>query len=136
MFNLDLYTNEECINRISNYPELVQLLQNILYDTDNFYIRDSFGDGIADVLCYRQNEAGKFAEFKKIILKILLFDTNDKMKELPTRCYKSNDIITRILVTTSNQLLSSMEIDFEKVLDLNIDIITAPIDPQQSSQDE
>jgi len=58
------------------------------------------------------------------------------MKELPTRCYKSNDIITRILVTTSNQLLSSMEIDFEKVLDLNIDIITAPIDPQQSSQDE
>lgn len=46
LFYLEAYNNEECIDVLCTYPEIPQLLFSVMLETDNFYIRDQFTDGL------------------------------------------------------------------------------------------
>jgi ubiquitin carboxyl-terminal hydrolase 9/24 len=123
LFHFEAYNNEDCISRVNDYPKLTELLQNTLFETDNFYIRDQFGDGLKDMLCNQTHDLEKFVEFKKNVLNILTYKVKEQTEKYPTRTYKCTDILYGILSTTSQNQLSKMGIDFEEVIDINVKII-------------
>lgn len=135
LFHFEAYSNEECINQMNSYPHLGELLQNTLIDTDNFNLRDQFGDGLIDILCNQHHDFEKFLEFKKNVLNIIIFDLSNKYGENPVRAYKCTEIITKILSTTPNESLSKMDIDFEAVLDMNVKTIMNKETSEKSSTD-
>lgn len=135
LFYFDAYNSEECINKFNEYPHLVELVQNALFETDNFYIRDHFADGLSDILCNQNLGLEGFHDFKQTILKILLFECNDKVHEHPTRSYKYNEILCKILSSTPNTQLNKMEIDFESVIDIHSKIIKEKETIERSSND-
>lgn len=135
LFHFDAYSNEDCINRFIEYPEMSELIKAALFETDNFYIRDQFGDGLTDILCNQNNELEKFLELKRTMLNILIFEVKDHFKNHPTRTYKTTDVLFKILSSTPNSLLSKMDIDFERVIDMNAEIIMQKESTEKTSSD-
>lgn len=123
LFHFDTYNNEECISKFCEYSDLPEMLQNILLETDNFNIRNHFGDGIADMLCNQNLQLEKFIEFKKRVLNILIYDISQKLHINPTRSYKYFELLSKLLTATPNTILAKMDIDFEQVLDMNAKLI-------------
>lgn len=123
LFHLEAYNNEECINVLCEYPKIPQLLFSVLLETDNFYIRDQFTDGLCDILCNQNNSLPRFVDLKQKILHVLLFDISQKLGSHPTHSYKYFEILGKLLSTTPVAVLNEMQIDFEQVLDMEIKII-------------
>jgi hypothetical protein len=93
LFHFEVYSNEASLSKITEFPHLVDLIKNALFITDNFYIRDEFGDGLSDILCNHNHALSTSLSFKKSILSILLFSLSDVMTTHPTRSYKRNEIL-------------------------------------------
>lgn len=50
LFYFDAYNSEECIEKFIEYSDMKDLLYKVLLQTDNFYIRNQFTDGLGDLL--------------------------------------------------------------------------------------
>ena len=130
------HTNEECIARFDKYEDLEDLLRKVLLEIDNFYIRDQFMDGLTELLCHQTNhELRQFIEFKKKVLNILIFNISKDLQISPTRSYKFFDCLVKLLHSTKNEILVKMGIDFEYVLQMNIDVIINKESTEKSTND-
>ena len=117
------------------YSDISELLYTVLLETDNFYIRDQFADGLGDILCNQSNSLKRFVDLKQKILHALLFDISQKLELNPTHSYKYFEILGKLLSTTPTALLTKMDIDFEQVLDMEIKIIFEKETTEKSSND-
>lgn len=135
-YHFESYTNEECIARFDQYEDLEDLLRKVLLETDNFYIRDQFMENLCEMLCNQQNnELKQFIEFKKKVLNILIFKISKDLQISPTRSYKYFDCLVKLLHSTKNRILIDMGIDFEHVLEMNIDVIVNKESIEKSTSD-
>lgn len=117
------------------YPDISELLFNVLIETDNFYIRDQFADGLCDILCNQSNSLKRFVDLKQKILNTLIFDISHRLDKSPTHSYKYFEILGKLLSTTPTALLMKMDIDFKEVLDMEIKIIFEKETIEKSSND-
>jgi len=122
-YNFEVYNKEECIARIADYQELPDLLIKSLYKTDNFYIRDQMGDSLIDICYNSKRDLPKFIEFKKSILTVLIYKVKEVEKKNRTRTYKAHEIVSSILTTTKTEHLNLMNLNFEEIIQKNIQII-------------
>lgn len=135
LYHFDAYTSEACIKKLNEYEDLEDLLSCILLKTDNFYIRDQFIDGLSDMLCHPNNDLEAFIIFKKRVLNILIYKISKELHTSPTRSYKYNDFMVKLLFNTKNSILEKMNINFEEVLEMNTDIIINKESTEKSSND-
>ena len=135
LFLFDLYTNEDCISRFTDYPYFTELILETLFETDNFYIRNNFGDGLSDILCNQNNELSKFIEFKRKIIHILVYEIDEQMEKDSTRIYKATAVLTKALAATKSSFLTKTGIDFEEVIQRNVKLIMERESTEKSSTD-
>jgi len=107
----------------------------VLLETDNFYIRDQFIDGLGDLLCHSNHHLKEFVDFKKRTLNILLYNISKDLHISPTRTYKYFDFLVKLLQSTPREILEVMEIDFGEVIDMKVKIIMTKESIEKSSTD-
>lgn len=135
LYHFDAYSSEVCIKKLNEYKELEDLLRIVVLDTDNFYIRDRFTDGIGDMLCHNGFEIKEITMLQEKVLKILIFSLSKDHEKMHIRTYKYYDFMVKLLQAIPNEAIREMTIDFEEVLKMNVEIIINKESIEKSSTD-